>query len=636
MYDKWRIGLMRAVGSTSVCILCACAMVNVERLGSHQSVIERRVDIIGVGRLSDRTRQALNVVAQTPDDCQRDFTSCTSAVTHSPGLSDEQRLGALSELWLGRAIEVEHAHKAPIMDEATLEAYLEAARFAYAYLFFTARSPADRAFDQRQLQVMDFYNYANESTIKRLFVTQALRRSAWSQATIAGWTIARPASDVRLEDEEGIPAEIIPAANLRFKGLRDIYTRDGFGSDFVVVTPPRTLADGIAWRDPEYSSMTGALLFEGSTLEEIIDTRQVRLLTKDPYREDTISIEGHAVPLSANFTAAYGVWIARSGFAAQSIRSLLGREGGITTPRVLLMQPYDPTRLIVVMLHGLASSPEAWINVSNEVMGDDDLRRSYQVWNVYYPTNMPVAVNLAHIRNALDATLQHFDPTGTARASHDMVLVGHSMGGLISRLLISASGESLWKSIPVRSNLSPAELARLHERLGSYLQFTPMPQVTRVIFLASPHRGTPLAQHRIARWMSNLIRTPAVLLAELTSVSDVLQSQGKSDSIVARVPNSIDNLSDKDPFILAASDLPIAPRDRYNTIVGVYKPVGPLLTTNDGVVPYKSAHLDGAESELAIPSWHSVQQTPAAILEIRRILREHAADLRQPDAKPVT
>ena len=642
MYDPRRIGLMRSIGLTILSGLSACAVVNVERLGSHQSVIERRVDIIGVGRLSDRTRQALNVVARTPDDCKRDVTSCTSAITHSPGLSDEQRLGALSELWLSRAIEVEHLHRAESehdadsLDETTLAAYLEAARFAYAYLFFTERKPGDRAFEQRQLQVMDFYNYANESTIKGLFAAQELRRFVWNETNVAGWSIARPSSDVQLEDEEGIPAEILPAADLRFKGLRDIYTRDGFGSDFVVVTPPRTLADDIPWREPEYSAMTGALLFEGTTLEEILTTRKARLLTKDPYREDTIHIEGHPVPLSANFTAAYGVWIARSGFAAQSIRSLLGREGGIKTPRVLLMQPYDPNRLIVVMLHGLASSPEAWINVSNEVMGDDDLRRSYQVWNVYYPTNNPVAVNLAQIRKALDATLQHFDPGGTARASHDMVLVGHSMGGLISRLLISSSGDSLWKSIPVRGNLSPTEQARLHERLGPYLQFTPMPQVTRVIFLASPHRGTPLAQHRIARWMSNLIKTPAVLLAELTSVSDVIGRDGETDSLVARVPNSIDNLSDKDPFILAAGDLPISAQDRYNTIVGVYKAKGPLLASNDGVVPYTSAHLDGAESELAIPSWHSVQQTPAAILEIRRILREHAAEAPPPAAKPIT
>jgi hypothetical protein len=99
-----------------------------------------------------------------------------------------------------------------------------------------------------------------------------------------------------------------------------------------------------------------------------------------------------------------------------------------------------------------------------------------------------------------------------------------------------------------------------------------------------------------------------------------------------RVPNSIDNLSDTDPFIVAAANLPISQRVRYHTIVGVYKPAGPLATTNDGVVPYKSAHLDGADSELAIPSWHSVQETPAAILELRRILALHAATV--PKGRP--
>jgi pimeloyl-ACP methyl ester carboxylesterase len=284
-----------------------------------------------------------------------------------------------------------------------------------------------------------------------------------------------------------------------------------------------------------------------------------------------------------------------------------------------MMQPYDPDRLIVVMLHGLASSPEAWINVSNEVLGDENLRRNYQVWEVYYPTNAPVAVNLLNIRRALDTTLKHFDPSGQARASNNMVLVGHSMGGVIARLLVSSSGDALWKAIPVRNNLSAAKRKRLHERLGPYLQFSPMPQVTRAVFMASPHRGTPFAQGRLAMMFRGLIRLPANLLAEISNLSDVLKDASASG--VLRVPNSIDNLSDKDPFIMAAADLPISPRVRYNSIVGVYKSNGPLATSSDGVVPYSSSHLAGAESELAVPSWHSVQENPAAILELRRILR---------------
>jgi hypothetical protein len=142
--------------------------------------------------------------------------------------------------------------------------------------------------------------------------------------------------------------------------------------------------------------------------------------------------------------------------------------------------------------------------------------------------------------------------------------------------------------------------------------------------MASPHRGTPLAQGRLALLFRGLIRLPANLLAEVSNLSDVLKD-ASTNGKPARLPNSIDNLSDKDPFIVATENLPISPRVRYHTIVGVYKPNGPLATSSDGVVPYASAHLAGADSELAIPSWHSVQETPAAILELRRILRLQVA-----------
>jgi pimeloyl-ACP methyl ester carboxylesterase len=612
-----------------VALLClgACAMVGVSRIKPHDYVTERRADVVGSGRLSDGTVQALNVVALNTDTCARDFADCTDTVIHSAGLTDEQRLSTLSELWMGRAIKTDRAKPGTPMDDATLDAYLQSARYAYAYLFYTARQPSERAFELRQVQVIGFYNFAVQRAVIRFFHVLPQLGTQWTQTSLAGWTVLRPQTDVRLAGNARIPTELIPAADLRFNGLRNVYQRDGFGSDFVAVAPSEAPADDVPWRNPDYVSMTGALVFDGNTLAGVLATKQVQLLARDPYRDGSITIGGRMVPLGANFTAAYGVWLARSGFASQSIRSLLGREGGITTPRVLLMQPYDPDRLTVIMLHGLASSPEAWINVANEVMGDEDLRRNYQVWEVYYPTNAPVAVNLAEIRKALDATLRHFDPSGRARASQNIVLVGHSMGGVIARLLVSSSGDKLWDVVPVRANLSPEKRARVRKRLAPYLQFTPMPQVTRAVFLASPHRGTPYAQHRIARWIGNLIRLPVNVLKEVASLSDLLKSDG-SKITPLRIPNSIDNLSDTDPFIVAAANLPISPRVRYHTIVGVYKPTGPLATSSDGVVPYQSAHLDGADSELPIPSWHSVQDTPAAILELRRILALHAAAVR--------
>ncbi|HEY1589775.1 MAG TPA: alpha/beta fold hydrolase, partial [Rhodanobacter sp.] len=512
-----------------VVLLClhGCAMVDVSHVKPHDYINERRADVVGAGRLSDRSVQALTVVALTVDSCQREFVTCTETVAHSPGLNDEQRLSALSELWLGKAIKTDHAKAGAAMDDQTLDAFLQSARYAYAYLFYTARSPADRAFALRQVQVIGFYNFAVQRAVSRFFQELPQLGTQWTRTSLAGWTVMRPQTDLRLADNARVPAELLPAADLRFKGLRSIYQRDGFGSDFVAVAPPETPAEDVPWREPDYVSMTGALVFDGATLDEVLATRQVRLLVRDPYRDDTITIAGRTVPLGANFTAAYGVWLARSGFASQSIRSLLGREGGITTPRVLMMQPYDPDRLTVVMLHGLGSSPEAWINVANEVMGDEELRRNYQVWEVYYPTNAPIAVNLANIRKALDATLQHFDPSGHARASQNMVLIAHSMGGLIARLLVSSSGDRLWSLVPAPANLSATKRARLHERLAPYLQFTPMPQVTRAVFLATPHRGTPYAQYKLARLIANLVRLPVSVLKEMASLSDLLKDDTK-------------------------------------------------------------------------------------------------------------
>jgi hypothetical protein len=67
--------------------------------------------------------------------------------------------------------------------------------------------------------------------------------------------------------------------------------------------------------------------------------------------------------------------------------------------------------------------------------------------------------------------------------------------------------------------------------------------------------------------------------------------------------------------------MPISPAVRYHSIIANNTPGVPLADSDDGLVPYRSAHLDGAESEKIIPFSHSVQETPQAILELRRILR---------------
>jgi pimeloyl-ACP methyl ester carboxylesterase len=377
----------------------------------------------------------------------------------------------------------------------------------------------------------------------------------------------------------------------------------------------------VPYQETRFPVVTALIRFDGNNLQEVLATQQLMVMLVDPTRSDLTRMAGQELPVAANFTAGYGLWLARSGFGVQALRTLFGRADGISRPQVHLMQPYDPNKRTIVMLHGLASSPEAWINVANELMGDEQLRRRYQIWQVYYPSNAPLAANNVAIRQALAATLAHFDPSARADAANDMVLIGHSMGGVLARLMVSDASNTLLDAITEEYHLKGQKAEKVRAGLAPYLNFTAMPQVNRAIFIAAPHRGTSFANHKVARWIANLVTLPINMLEQLSDAAGSLAQLDTGSSEPLRIPNSIDNLSDKDPFVRLVADLPISPKVRYYSIMGNDTPDLPLAESSDGVVPYASAHLEGALSEKVIPSWHSVQESPQAILEIRRILR---------------
>ncbi|NVM87875.1 pimeloyl-ACP methyl ester carboxylesterase [Variovorax sp. SG517] len=621
--------------------VAGCAGVKVGSISPAEYLAQRRGDVLTTGRLSTSAEEVLRVIGSDADLCRKDGQACRNALADSSGLSDEQRLSALSEVWLQVALAAEKGGTAT--DATAIEAWFETARHAYAYLFFTARKPRDRAFEDRQTQVRDYYNYAVQQAITGLY--HGIRRNGSRNAAqpelpkIGDWRIETDVSGLRLPADTPLPDELIPAASLTFSGLRNTYRRDGFGAELVAADNKRTDDDARQadpadptdrtpprppYREMPFPAVTALLLFDGTSLAEILGTRTLRIAAYDPYRTANVQLAGQEVPLAANFTSGYGLWLARSDFALQALRSLFGGRDGLTEPRIYLMQPYDPNRRTVIMLHGLASSPEAWINVANEVLGDETLRRRYQIWQVYYPTNAPLPINNFAIREAVTQTLAHFDPTGKAPASNDITLIGHSMGGVLSRLMVSSSEDKLWDALLASYPMQGAQQRRMEEKLAPYLRFEPLPQVSDAIFIASPHRGTDFANNRISRWVANLITLPVAMLGQLGDISRELIriAPARQDQGTLRIPNSIDNLSDRDPFVRLSSGLPMNPRVRFHSIIGNDTPGVAQALSSDGIVPYASAHLDGAASELVVPSAHSVQENPLAILEIRRILRE--------------
>ena len=619
----------------SLLLLSGCASVTVSNLDSRDYISLKRGDILTTGKLSSMTANALQVVGETPARCRYNNQACIIELTVADGIDAERRFSALSELWLQQALTLEaDSELASTTQDEQMTAYLETARYAYAYLFLTPRPSTQRAFEDRQMQVRDYYNYATQKVTTRLFGHYRSQAQVTANGefffNIQDWVISGRLNEVRLAAGQRIPDEVRSSSSLTFSGLRNAYKNQGLGADLVAITQTQNLLESEKrpWSETPFSPLTSVLIFDADDAQSLLMTNQVDIHGFDPYQVTEIAIRGETVPLEANFTSAYGLWLAKSNFSSQSLLTLVGLGDTLEEPHIILMQPYDPNRKIIVMLHGLASSPEAWVNVANELLGDERLREQYQIWQVYYPTNVPLMFNRLAIQEALEDALHYFDPDGVHPASRDLVLIGHSMGGVLSRLLVSSSPESSWQDLVKAYHLSGERLKRAEKEFKSLVVFDPVPQVTRAIFISAHHRGTPLAGGKIARWVAGLVQLPVVLVSRAAELMTIMANPNGDVALpVKRSLNSIDNLSEDNPFLRLTIKLPITDAVTYHTIMGQEDGRIELLKSSDGVVPYASVHLDGAASEKMIIGGHSIQETPEAIIEIRRILTEHLSQL---------
>jgi hypothetical protein len=201
-----------------------------------------------------------------------------------------------------------------------------------------------------------------------------------------------------------------------------------------------------------------------------------------------------------------------------------------------------------------------------------------------------------------------------------MVVVGHSQGGLLTKLTAIHSGDLFWRNL----SKVPIEQANLPDpvraKLAELLFIEPLPFVRRVVFIATPQRGSYLASGNIVRRLAErLISLPASLF---WLGADLVRTDVAREAGLERLPNSIDNMSPSHPFILTISKIPVEPGIAANSIVGVTGD-GPLEAGGDGVVKYTSAHIEGVESELVVHSGHSMQSSPEVISEVQRILHRH-------------
>lgn len=343
----------------------------------------------------------------------------------------------------------------------------------------------------------------------------------------------------------------------------------------------------------------------------------------DPLRSDQLHVGQTTHPLAADWTAGLDYYWRMSRLKRYSIPNVLVPERFLDHTGLFFAQPYDPQKIPVVFVHGLKSSPAAFGRMAEHLLAEPWFRQHYQIWFFNYPTGLHWLYNAAEFRDDMQRAARFARSQGGARTLGRMVVVAHSMGGIITRASVSDPRDILYRNIfnipleklPVTSE-SRAEVRRL-------LFWKPLTEPDRIVYLAVPHRGSPLADRFFSIWISDLIHLPKSLTVDfvdilLNNASQELFHWSKANSL----PTSINGLSPGTPIIRSLQQMPLRKGIRYHSIIGDLGR-GNSPRSTDGVVPYWSSHLDKAASERIIPSYHGLIGHPQTIDEVTRILKLH-------------
>jgi pimeloyl-ACP methyl ester carboxylesterase len=305
----------------------------------------------------------------------------------------------------------------------------------------------------------------------------------------------------------------------------------------------------------------------------------------------------------------------------RAVWRLLGSEVG-PHAGLYLLEDYDPNKRPIVMIHGLGGSPLAWARLSNELRGSPQLRARFQVWHVLYRADAPMLVIRRRVQRYLDDAWYVLDPKGNAPARSGLVLIGHSLGGVVARMLCVESGDALWSA----AFTVPPQTMQINATNGadieSVFRFQPYPGISRAIFMAAPHQGSPNAERWLGRLFRALIGGKAPEIQSLSRFArdhpDMVREELRVNYQKARF-NSITSLQTSQPVRRAGQSLMPAGGIPYHTIAGVLPGSEP---EGDGAVPLSSAILPGAASTLVVKSGHNLYDHEEAVAEVLRILRE--------------
>jgi pimeloyl-ACP methyl ester carboxylesterase len=412
--------------------------------------------------------------------------------------------------------------------------------------------------------------------------------------------------------------KLIPADYVAITGFRKRARVNGLGAPLVGVRERTKAREAeLRFQPPRRGVFVplGCL----ATFEPDADGSRMEMTLFDLDRTSRVRFGSEFAPLAGDFTAPLALSFEGINDLMVGIRAILnvGRSQGLTG--IYLIEPFDPNRIPVLLIHGLSSSPLVWRNLATHTMKNPVIRKNFQFWYAFYSSGMLVPQSAALIRDRIAVVRHSGDPHAKLRASRNMVVVGYSMGGIIARIFVTDMGDRFWAVFTKKPfneiQLEPED----RQELKRWIFWTPVPGIKEVVFLATPHRGTRMADASFAQLGRKLVGLPASLMRfqrrVLLAVVDVVNGV----KISRRSFTGIDSLSPEAPIYKAFERAPFASGLVYHSVIGD-RGRADSPESSDGVVGYWSTHLEGSKSELIVPTGHDVQTHSKTEAEIEKIL----------------
>ncbi len=596
-------------------VLAGCMTpVGVQKLSPRQAYLNLHRNALNSGQYSE---DALVVLRRyNLEESFKQDPAGTLKKLNDIACTDERRdvLYTLSELNYANAERLSRSVKRGEKQQAR-DYYFTSAIYAYLYLFGANREIPSNPFDLHVREACDFYNRGLAlGLIASLNTNAVVELASGPRQTPPGQVVVQftqPGFSWSLDHVE----KFYSADEFAIRGLTTRNRDSGLGAPLIVVAKavdakislraPATVflrvnGDARSWRAGQ---MTASL-----ELYSTVDAAQVQ-------------VNGRSVPLQTDTTAPIAQGLDNSSIwslgLAQFFSADLKNKTGIRR-----LQPYSPGRIPVVFVHGTASSPVWWAEMWNTLNADPVLRKHYQFWAFNYASGNPITYTAGILRTDLMAQVNELDPEGKDPALREMVIIGHSQGGLLAKLTATDTGDKLWRLVS-DTNIDQLDMSpQTRQLLQDNFFFTPLPCVKRVIFIATPHRGSYQNSEFVQKVLNYFIKLNQELVSASANLLTLKDQIRLPRSIRQGVPTSLNGMATNNPFMLTLADIPVAPGIKCNSIIAIKGDDQPPNGA-DGVVQYTSAHVDYAESEFIVRSGHSCQGNPLTIEEVRRILIEH-------------